>query len=155
MILFNVFYARGTSWFISDSWASEFQLQHRGGSFKMQRKPNNVQHLRTTRTCSWIVGQRWLLYTIAIAIAAQSWAGSCRLWKGTRLRIWGCRLKSYHDLERQHNLSSDNKINVYAVRNSCPFSFLLIRILAILVRFLDWDHLDLNLYKNYSSRTHN
>ena len=57
--------------------------------------------------------------------------------KGTRFRIWGCRCKSYRDLERQLKLSSDNKINVYAVRNSCPFSFLLIRILAILVRFLD------------------
>ena len=147
MILFNVFYARGTSWFISDSWASEFQLQHRGGSFKMQRKPNNVQHL-TTRTCSWIVGQRWLLYPIAMSIASQSWAGSCRLIKGTRFRIWGCRCKSYRDLERQHNLSSDNKINVYAVRNCCPFSFVPIRISAILVRFLDWDKFGLKFIQD-------
>ena len=57
--------------------------------------------------------------------------------KGTRFRIWGCRFKSYHDLERQLNLSSDNKINVYAGRNSCPFSFVPICILANLVRFLD------------------
>ena len=80
-----------------------------------------------------------------IIVIPNSYSNSCPImgWimspyrKGTRFRIWGCRFKSYRDLERQLNLSSDNKINVYAVRNSCPFSIVPIRISAILVRFLD------------------